>query len=243
MSNTANYRHNAIQSQSLNSIKSHGAKLDILIQQSDGTQINKIESTYTDRVKSTSLGGASMYTTESAPIVDTEERQGWLFNKTGAGGSAEKFNWFFYGAGNTLTKYSDLKSISCMISVDSYSSSLSLPFFIVYTKPTGVNDYSWYKSSITYSLSAGEIIHLGEQVQAWSGVKPVKRSNRRLVEFNITNVNTLGTYTGVNDEELYSISIHSDSTSGVGTKILVSQVGYDLYSGDNKIERRIDLIF
>lgn len=239
MSNTANFRHNANQSQSLNSIKSHGAKLDILIQQSDGTQINKIESTYTDRVKSTSLGGAAMYNTESAPIIDTEERQGWLFNKIAVG--TDKFNWFFYVAGNTLTTYSDLKSISCILSVDAYSATNSLPFYVVYTKPSGVNDYSWYKSSITYTLSAGEIIHLGEQVQAWSGVKPIKRSNRRLVEFNITSINTLGT--NVNDEELYSISIHSDSGSGVGTKILVSQVGYDLYSGDNKIERRIDLIF
>ena len=81
---------------------------------------------------------------------------------------------------------------------------------------------------------------MGEEVQAWSGIKPTKQSDRRMVEFNAVSTNTLGVDTSI--EELYSIAIHSDSGAGVGTKILVKQVGYDLYSGDDKIERRINLI-
>ena len=190
-----------------------------------------------DKVKLGSVDAMAMYNTETAPQVDDNDRLGWLFNKTGAGGSAEKFNWFFYGSGNTLTTLGDLKSISCLLTIDSYSASTSLPFFIVYSKATGVNDYSWYKSSIRYTLSAGEKIHLGEEVQAWSGVKPKKQSNRRMVEFNVTLINTLGVDTSI--EELFSVSIHSDTVAGVGTKILVNQVGYDLYS--YHLERRIDL--
>ena len=192
---------------------------------------------HTDQVISSSAGGMAMYTTEEAPISDADNREGWAFNKLVAG--TNKFNWFFYGAGNTLTTMGDLKSISCILSVDAYTASNSLPFFIVYSKPTGVGDASWFKSSITYTLSAGEKIHLGEEIQAWAGVKPTKESNRRMVEFNVSSTNTLGVDTSI--EELYSIAIHSDSGSAVGTKMLVKQVGFDLYTGDAKIERRINL--
>jgi len=193
---------------------------------------------HADQVKSTSDGIAGIIGGEEAPIFDDNGREGWLFNKIAIG--SNKFNWYFYGAGNTLTTFGDLKSISCILSVDAYTAVNSLPFFVVYTKPTGSNDASWYKSSITYQLSAGEKIHLGEEVQAWSGIKPTKQSDRRMVEFNAVSTNTLGVDTSI--EELYSIAIHSDSGAGVGTKILVKQVGYDLYSGDDKIERRINLI-
>lgn len=193
---------------------------------------------HADQVKSTSAGVTAIIGGEEAPIVDDNGREGWLFNKIAIG--ASKFNWYFYGAGNTLTTFGDLKSISCILSVDAYAAVNSLPFFIVYTKATGVNDASWYKSSITYQLSAGEKIHLGEEVQAWSGIKPTKQSDRRMVEFNAVSTNTLGSDTSI--EELFTVSIHSDSGAGVGTKMLVKQVGYDLYSGDDKIERRINYI-
>jgi hypothetical protein len=197
----------------------------------------KTEPIRLDQVISGSSGGMSMYATETAPIVDDNNRNGWLFNKIAVG--TDKFNWFFYGAGNTLTTLGDLKSISCFITIDNYQSSLSLPFFIVYTKPTGVNDVSWYKSSILYTLSAGEKIHLGEEIQAWSGVRPKKQSNKRMVEFNVSSTNTLGLDTSI--EELLSITIHTPTDAPINTKILVSQVGYDLYTGINLIERRINL--
>ena len=199
--------------------------------------INDIEK-YTDKLKVGSAGALSTYTTETAPIQDDNNRNGWMFHKQIA--NADKINWFFYGAGNTYTTYGDLKSISCLLTIDTYTAVNSIPFFIVYTTPTGSNDYSWYKSKITYRLSAGQIIHLGEEIQAYCGIKPKQQSNKRLVEFNITNTDTLGSDTSI--EELYSISIHTDSGAGINTKVLVRQVGFDLYDGINKIERRINLV-
>ena len=196
---------------------------------------------HTDQVLATSIGGLSMYPDEAAPVADDNGRLGWLFNKTGAGGSGEKINWYFYGAGNTTTTLGDLKSISCILSVDAYSATNSLPFFVAYSKATGAGDFSWYKSSIKYTLSAGQRIHLGEEIQAWSDVKPTKASNRRMVEFNVSGVNTLGSDTDA--EELYSIALHTDSTAPVGTKVLVKQVGFDLYADSDKIERRVNLRF
>lgn len=189
-----------------------------------------------DKVIIGSAGGLSMVGGEKAPTTDDDGRDGWLFQSAVLN---EKFNYYFYGAGNTLTTIGDLKSISCLLTIDTYVAVNSLPFFVVYSKATGSNDYSWYKSSILYTLSAGEKIHLGEEIQAWSGVKPKKQSNKRMVEFNVSSINTLGSDVSV--EELYTITIHSDSGGAIGTKILVNQVGFDLYSGSNKIERRIDL--
>lgn len=54
--------------------------------------INNIEK-YTDQVKLGSAGAMSIYATETAPIQDDNEREGWLFNKLVA--NADKINWFF----------------------------------------------------------------------------------------------------------------------------------------------------
>jgi hypothetical protein len=191
---------------------------------------------HTDQVLATSMGGMSMYPDESGPMMDDDGRLGWVFNKSAV---SEKINWYFYGAGNTLTTLQDLKSISCLLSIDTYTNTASKPFLIVYSKATGSGDASWYKSRITYQLSDGQIIIPGEEIQAWSGVKPSKASNRRMVEFN--SVSSVGT--ALDTEEILTIAIHTDSGSDIGTKLLVNQVGYDLYSGDDKIERRLNLRF
>ena len=193
---------------------------------------------YTDQVKIGSAAALAMYGTEMAPVLDDNDRPGWSFVKSATG---EKINWFYYAAGNTFTTLGDVKSLSSLITIDTYNNGKSLPFFIVYTKPTGVGDYSWYKSSILYQLSPGENIQLGEGIQAWSGIRPKKQSNLRQVEFNMKSINTLGN--NVDSEELYSISIHTDSSSAIGdNRLLVRQVGFDLQYGQNKIERRINLI-
>ena len=194
------------------------------------------EENHNDKVNASSTEGMNMYLTEQPPITCDNGRNGWLYKKISA---TDKINWFYYGAGNTYTTIADLKSLNSLISIDVYVGNNSLPYFKVYSKATGINDYSWYKSSITYTLKSGEKIHLGEEIQAWSGVKPKKQSNRRMVEFVVSGVNTLGTDTSI--EELLSISIHTSSASPIGTKILVSEVGFVLYGGDEKVVRRIEL--
>jgi len=207
--------------------KSAHSKLD---QVAYNTQIAHV-----DKVIASSADGLSMAPGETAPVADINNRDGWYFSKVGSG--ADKFNWYFYGAGNTFTRLDELTSISCILSVDSYTNFSSIPFFVVYTKPTGIGDHSWYKSRVVYTMNPSEKILLGEEIQAWSGVKPVQQSSRRMVEFNVKAV----TGTGLGSEELWSISIHSDSASADGTKILVNQVGFDLYTGSNKIGKRLNL--
>ena len=211
-------------------ITNNHSKLDDII---ENTQLKN-----EDQVIATSQSGISLYPDESPPIADEDNREGWLFKKTAAG--TAKINWYFYDAGNTLTTLDDLSSLSVLLSVDTYLNTSSLPFFIVYTKMTASNNVgSWYKSKITYELSVGEKILPGEQIQAWSGIKPKQQSNKRLVEFNKKTV--LGT--GANTEELLTISVHTASYADINTKILISQVGFNLYTNDNIIERRLNLRF
>ena len=202
------------------------SKLDIVASNTEPIKSN-------GKVVIGSATAMAMYPDETAPMMDDNARSGWYFDKQMAGSG--KINWYFYGDGNTFTTLGDLKSISCIISIDAYTATSSLPFWKVYTKATGSGDYSWYKSAVTYTLSAGEKIMIGEKIQAWCGEKPKQHSNLRMVEFN--TVSTLGTADA--GEELLTMAINTDSASAVGTKLLVSQLGFDLY--DEKLERRIDL--
>ena len=187
-----------------------------------------------DQILASSPAGLSMVPDETAPIADDNNRNGWSFNKTLTG--TAKINWYFYTAGNQLTTLNDLKSITAILSVDNYESTLSLPFFIAYTKPTGVNDASWYKSKVLYQLSPGQKIYPHEEIQAWAGVKPKQIfANKRLVEFN--NVSSVGLVNP--SEELLTISIHTSSEAPVNTKLLVKILGCDLF--DEKIKKRINL--
>tara|TARA_R110002072_G_scaffold1773_6_gene14561 strand:- start:7627 stop:8310 length:684 start_codon:yes stop_codon:yes gene_type:complete len=156
--------------------------------------------------------------------ADPNDRLGWLFKKDIAG--TGKFNYFFYGEGNKAITLDDLTSLNAIMTVDTYTNTSSLPFFIVYTKPTGVGDAGApsfpYHSKITYSLTANEHINLGESIQAWSINKPPNHPGKRFVEFNTKTV--LGT--GLGTEEIWYITLHTDSAAAVGTQILTQEVGY-----------------
>ena len=170
------------------------------------------------------------------PQSDPDGRSGWLHTKSSA--NTDKFNYYFYSEGNTPVTLADLTGLNAQISVDQYTSGLSLPFFVVYTKMTGVGDMgSFYHSKITYGLSAGEKILVGEDIEMWAINKNTIYDKRRHVEFNVKGVEG----DGLSTEEIYTISLHSDSTSPINTQILVKDVGFTLYTGTNQIERKSEL--
>lgn len=191
----------------------------------------------TGKVSLTSAGGVAVYT-DSLPIptLDDNNREGWLFDKIAIG--TNKFNYYFYGKGNKSLTLGDLKSISAIISIDTYGNTSDIPFFNVYTtKDAGANAGSWYKSRITYTLTADETILLGERVEMYGGLKPLTHTGARQVEFN--NKITVGTADPT--EEIYTISIGSDSGAGITCRILVEELGLDFFENENKIETRLKL--
>lgn len=197
---------------------------------------NKIEPN--DKVKLTSADGISVYAdTLPVPAVDTNDRSGWLFHKVVD--DATKFNYYIYGSTGSSHQFTltDLKSAYMVGSIDKYDNTSSIPFIVVYSKPTGVGDAGvWYHSKRTYSIDMStEKILVGEQVNLYFGTKPVLKNDNRYIE--------LKTYSTEGDnldtEEILAVSIHSDSASLIGTKILISDVGYNL---KDEIERNIKLV-
>ena len=169
-----------------------------------------------------STGGASVYADSSpAPTMDEDNRNGWLFKKTVA--DASKFNYYFYGEGNTPITLGELTNMNAIISVDRYDNISSVPFLVVYTKMTGSGDAgSWYHSKRLYTLDATEDLQVGEICEIYSETKPSFKGYRQIkLNFKQDEGDADAT------EEIYTMSIHSGSESLINTKILVQAVGFD----------------
>tara|TARA_R110002049_G_scaffold18851_1_gene71521 strand:+ start:7196 stop:7831 length:636 start_codon:yes stop_codon:yes gene_type:complete len=189
-----------------------------------------------DKIKLGSAAALTVYPDETAPIVDDNDREGWLFSKVSA---TDKFNFYIYG--NTATshqwKMGDLKSVSMTCSVDTWSNSASVPYIIIYSAPTGTGDAgAWYHSKRTYSINtSNHKILCGEHINLYCMSKPELKNDNRYIE--------LETYSSEGDnldtEVILAVSLHSDSGSAINTKILVSHAGYNL---GNEIHRHIKLV-
>jgi len=171
------------------------------------------------------------------PQQDEDNRDGWLFNKVSGG--TDKFNYYFYGEGNMPMTLQDLTSLNAVITIDNYQNGASLPFFVVYTKPTGSNDAgSWYHSKKAYTFSPNQIIDVGEKINIWSLKEHTYNNSHRSLKFNEPII----TGEAQSTEEILTISIQSDSGALQNTKILIQEVGYDLLNGNHTIKKRVKLV-
>ena len=158
---------------------------------------------------------------ETQPVADLNGREGWLFNKDVAG--TAKFNYFLYSDGTRPITLKEIHHIYANISMDSNVSSNSKPFIIVYTKPTGSGDASWYHSKISYHIPQLFNAQLGEMITI--------HTHRATIDEHfgyrkcwLSDVITEGD--ALPNEEIFYIVIHSDSSSAVNTQILVSEYGF-----------------
>lgn len=159
------------------------------------------------------------------PEADLDGREGWLFRQIALG---NKFNLYFYGS-TAIEKLTlaHLKSYSAVVSVDKYDNPASLPFFIIYTKPTGINDSgAWYHSKIV-GRPTGYIAQ-GEKIQIYL-------KNPSIHNFGYREVKCIETREGEakGAEEILYMTIHSDSGALVGSQILISDFMYDTYHAEN----------
>ena len=189
-----------------------------------------------DKVSYMSEGGTAVIADSSpAPTTDNDARQGWLWKKTVA--DASKFNYYIFGSTGSshAWKLSDLKSLHVTCSIDKWDSIKSAPFMVVYTVPTGSGDASWYKSKKAYTLTTAHKILVGEHVNLYFGEQPHLNNNNRYL--HLDNVVVEGT--AADDEQIFMISIHSDSDAPIATQILVSDAGYKL---NGEIKRNIKFV-
>ena len=101
---------------------------------------------------------------------------------------------------------------------------------------TGSGDAgSWYHSRRSYSLNtSNQKIIVGEHINLYAGIKPELPHNR-----NIQLENVIDTGDCLDSEVISAIAVHSDSSALLGTKILVSSMGYNF---NHEINRNIKMI-
>ena len=184
----------------------------------------------------TSSSGVGVYAdTQPIPTVDGNNRAGWLYKKTIA--NADKFNYYFYSQGSHPVLLGDLHSLVANVSIGAWASNASVPFFVIYTKPTGSGDAgAWYHSKCAYAIDSSKNILLGEPVNLYCINQPsCSHNGNRDIELT-TIVNTgecLPT------EEILTIALHTDSAAPINTEVLVANLGYEL---NNKNQNYFNLI-
>ena len=178
---------------------------------------------------------------ETAPVADPDNVNGWLFSKAIAG--AAKFNYFFYGGTGTteVLTLGDMRSYWSVVRIDNYQAANSLPFIIIYTKPTGSGDAgAFYHSKISGHFNpVTHHIALGEQVQMYLGNEPsVDYGYRKIKCDRVIEGN------GYANEEILYMTLHSDSDAPVSTQIFTSDYGYETQTNFSKgqVVRKIKLI-
>ena len=190
-----------------------------------------------DKVKLSSAGGMAVIADSSpSPSVDLDDREGWLYEKVAS--DTSKFNYYMYGSTGSSYPYTlgDFKSSYICCSVDKWDNASSVPFIVIYTAMTGSGDAgSWFHSRRSYSINMDyQKIIVGEQVNLYAGIKPELPHNR-----NIPLENKIDTGDCLDSEVISAISVHIDSDSLLGTKILVSNMCYNL---NHEIKRNIKLV-
>ena len=178
---------------------------------------------------------------ETEPIADADNVNGWLFTKAIAG--TAKFNYFFYGGTGTteVLTLGDMRSYWSVVRIDNYQAVNSLPFIVIYTKPTGSGDAgAFYHSKIRGHFNpTNHHIALGEQVQMYLGNEPTVDYGYRKIKCDRVIEGD-----GYANEEILYMTLHSDTGAPVGTQIFSSDYGYETQANFSKgqVVRKIKLI-
>ena len=191
---------------------------------------------FNSKVKRSSTEGTTVIAgTLPAPTADNNGREGWLYTKTAG---AEKFNYYLWSQGSHAITLGRLHTIYMVASIDTYTNGSSVPFIVVYTKPTGVGDQQpWYHSKIIYGIDTSQIIMLGEKIQLYSHRQiPNAFYGCRQVPLNVE----IKEGDALSTEEILYITLHSDSAGANNTQILVSDFGFET-NHQNKIDIRLKL--
>ena len=185
-------------------------------------QINKKIPSCRAKVQVLLENNAAMWA-DSVPsaTIDSNKRKGWYYTNTSAGNKA---NIYFFGGIQETLLLRDINSVWAKLTIDNYSSFNVLPFFNVYTKPTGVGDAgSFYHSRLTYTMNANVDIGIGEEVLIHTRHSPNVDYDCRFIA--CPNETVQGDGNG--EEEVLYMTIHTDSGAAAGeVKILFQNLGF-----------------
>ena len=164
------------------------------------------------------------------PVDDPNGRAGWLYKKTGG---TEKLNYYFYSQGSTPLLLKNLKDVYFVGIIDNWVNADSAAYVAIYTKPLGdgQDGGAWYRTRQTFRIHTGAHITLGMRTQFTTSGNPSPAfpfEKIRLTQLDVVGPNDP-------DEEIYTISVQTDSTAANTTAVLISHVGYSADDGRHSL--------
>lgn len=182
---------------------------------------------YNEVYLNTAVATAVIADSTTNPREDENKRNGWYWKNENEN---DKFNWYFYSGENKNYTVGDLKYFYFDALHQVIADENSICYFILYTKPTGVNDAEvWYHSAITYKVS--DISDISQNITRFT------TSDAELVNENELPIKILDNKTvigeGLDNEEILYLTLQTDSaTPQNNLDVLVSQVGFKLNEND-----------
>ena len=178
---------------------------------------------------------AAVYADTLPAPTSSSTLSGWLYEKVSG---SQKFNYYFY-LNQVLNpiKISELYNCYAVCTVHTVSDITSIPFFVLYSLPTGVNDGfpGFYHSSFTYSFKTGtNKIFSNDKVLFWCGKrKPKVHPNLRHIKLDVETTNGDALLT----ETLNYMTFHCNSEVSNDYKLTTHSLGWEIknVSVNNKL--------
>jgi hypothetical protein len=164
---------------------------------------------------STAIYADSSIAPQTSPYLNSYGYGGWAYAKASPQASNAKINWYFPFPiiGGTV---GDLKGLYYQI-FNNCTNAGDLPFFTVYTRPTGSGDFApWYHSSRTYTPTTNSPAN--ETAQAYANIKSLSFTPQSIGMQNqliMTEAITNGTY--LDTDVILFIACGTNSGSPLGS--------------------------
>jgi len=184
----------------------------------------------------TSAGGTAVKAdTDCTVQEDPEHREGWNLTNAIAG---TKFNLYYFNGTQEIVTLGSVASIYARAFINNNAETQSIPFFHIYTKPTGIGDAGpFYHSKIDYIYNSDNTIGIGEECIFYGIGSPTTSFSNRRIQFN----NKVVTGDGADDEEILYMVFSSDSgATQDALNVTTNLLGFD--TGTGILNRNFHLI-
>jgi len=164
-------------------------------------------------VSSPAIYADSSIAPQPSPFLTAYGFGGWAYKKASPQASNAKINWYFPSPINNGT-VGDIKGLYYQI-FNNCTGTGDLPFFTVYTRPTGVNDFApWYHSSRTFVPASNSTAN--QTCQMYANIKGLSFTPNSIAiqnQINMTQSTTNGTY--LDSDVILAIVFGSNSGSAL----------------------------
>ena len=151
--------------------------------------------------------------------LDPKGREGWYFANAVLG---QKINWYYYDPSIFSTTVAQFLSAYAIVTFDA----TGLPFFAVYTAPTGSGNAAvWYKSRRVYSTTATTPI-VGTRYLVHIGTDPGVYPELPRIVLTETTGSSQGAFAATETINLIALNTNSSASPTNSVKFVVHQLGF-----------------